>query len=87
MSAPAPPSTTPDPGRVWVRSDSLPSNWQVGAEGRECRFTVGPGHRECRRPAVARVKRGTLQWWAYCADHLYGQVLHDGVLWRQVAQP
>jgi hypothetical protein len=54
-------------------------------DGRLCRFTVGPGHKTCREPAVAALDRSSSvsssrspRWWRYCEDHLYGRRLRDG---------
>ena len=52
----------------------------VSAETRwPCRYIVGPGRKICRRPAVAELQRG-FQSWAYCADHLYGRRIRDGIV-------
>lgn len=66
--------------------------WQVyQGETRGCRFTIGPGQRQCKRPAVAVLDRACLgqraSFWAYCEDHLYGRVLHDGAIWDVVLRP
>lgn len=55
--------------------------WRLG-EGRRCRFTVGPGYRNCQQPAVAEINRSSTasrqRWWGYCGDHLYGNWIEDG---------
>jgi hypothetical protein len=48
------------------------------AGGKRCRFTVGPGKKNCQRPAVATLRRGRAGRWGYCAEHLYGRWLEDG---------
>lgn len=45
----------------------------------KCRRRVGGQHAYCRARAVAQLKRGAI-WWVYCADHLYGREIHDGVV-------
>lgn len=49
--------------------------------GKKCRRMLD-GHRYCRQPSVAETNRsgrpGGQNWWAYCADHLYGRWIEDG---------
>jgi hypothetical protein len=50
-----------------------------------CRYTVGPGHRTCKRDAVAQLCRGAGRykggvWRGYCERHLYGRRLDNGRL-------
>jgi hypothetical protein len=57
--------------------------------GMPCRFTVGPGHRACCRPSVARLDRHNRRnrFWSYCADHLYGRWIEDGQVMHWVLCP
>lgn len=88
----------PLPSDTWAARSSLPTGfrvavvdenqrahgckWTVGAEGRLCRFTVGPGHKTCRQPAAVLLHRhrygGRRNDWAYCAEHIYGRRIEDG---------
>lgn len=55
-------------------------DWQVPAPPyARCRYTVGPGHHTCGRPAVASLARGPNRW-GYCdhQEHLYGRVYDPG---------
>lgn len=53
---------------------------------RLCRGDVG-----CENNPVAKLNRsrrpGVEQWWFYCADHLYGRRIHNGVLETRIVQP
>jgi hypothetical protein len=72
-------------GYVWQWMQADP-RWQVGGDGRACRFTVGPGRATCKRPAVATLNRSSdanrPRRWAYCEQHLFGRHLHDGAVWQ-----
>lgn len=46
--------------------------------GKRCRWTAGSHGRSCKAPAVAVFERGEGNWWAYCADHMYGRWVEDG---------
>jgi len=56
------------------------ANWKVGGEGRKCRML------RCPKNAVAALMRRrrsaliSFNWWHYCADHLYGRKIEDGVV-------
>jgi hypothetical protein len=68
------------PGHHWeVVQDGNVLDWRVGGEGKRCRFTVGPNHQTCKRPAVVRMKRGS-RWWGYCdlPGHMYAYWIEDG---------
>lgn len=39
---------------------------------RPCRWTVGPGYKQCGAPAVVELMRGQ-QPWGYCPKHLFGR--------------
>jgi hypothetical protein len=56
--------------------------------GRRCR-RMGPGYVSCGKPSVAAIRRGISrpQWWAYCADHLYGHWVEDGVVMHWILKP
>jgi len=66
--------------REWVPDDSL--DWEVGGNGRKCRM------KRCNDPAVAALARRhhrksgltDFRWWYYCAAHLYGRKIEDGVV-------
>ena len=86
---PSPPIGPPD----WAPEDErdatwrwvlAQTDWEIGGNGLPCRAGGGGTRPTCGQPAVARLwrsrGRGRVQW-AYCAEHLYGRVLHDGVLW------
>lgn len=68
---------------VWVPTSTLPfaGVWTLVPRGqsRPCRFTVGPGHRQCKAPSVATMLRGRVPW-HYCGRHLYGRRIRDGVI-------
>lgn len=52
-------------------------NWEVGGHGMRCRKT------SCDKRASASLLRkhglGS-RWWYYCADHLYGRRIRDGIV-------
>jgi len=50
-----------------------------------CRYTVGPGHKTCRRRAVVKLRRRG-RWWRYCELHLYGRWIEGTKVmgWRLV---
>lgn len=55
--------------------------WKIGGEGRKCRM------KGCPNSAVAALKRARrtgatwgFSWWHYCALHLYGRKIEDGVV-------
>jgi hypothetical protein len=62
--------------REWCVDDG----WKIGGEGRRCRA------RGCRELAAAALKRRDRRgrdgfvWWFYCALHLYGRKIEDGVV-------
>jgi hypothetical protein len=70
----------PPEGYTWEWAQAH-DGWRAGGDGKMCRFTVGPGHTTCRRPAEATLLRGGAGRYGYCADHLYGRTLHDGAVW------
>lgn len=47
-----------------------------------CRMIEGKARTRCPNTAVAQFRRGhrSISWWAYCADHLYGRRLNNGVV-------
>lgn len=60
----------------WTTTKSSPST--------RCR------RRGCDHPPVAwlnRGYRGRPSWWAYCADHMYGRWVEDGVVKHWVVRP
>jgi len=51
--------------------------WKVGGDHRRCR------RKGCQAPAVAALRRkhgGSFAWWYYCAAHLYGRRIVNGVV-------
>ena len=59
--------------------------WSVGGEGRKCRMLRCPNQavaalRRHRKPTKAAPHLPNFQWWHYCADHLYGRKIEDGVV-------
>ncbi len=94
MTPPQPPPDTPfdmsappPPGYRWELHPAGP-DWSL-AEGserkRKCR------HPGCQQGAVAAINRsfrpGRRLWWFYCADHLYGRVIVDGIVMCRRAVP
>ena len=53
-----------------------------------CRYWSGQPMIFCRQKAVAQMLRGWRHqtWWAYCADHLYGRTIREGVVYYGRAQ-
>lgn len=55
--------------------------WELTETTRKCR-----GARGCDKPAVAAFRRKhrggycNHRWWYYCADHMYGRKIEDGVV-------
>lgn len=55
-------------------ADGYELDWALADDDKtRCRFTVGPGHRTCGRPAVVTLRRGKSARWGYCdlTEHLY----------------
>jgi hypothetical protein len=63
------------PDRLWTTEPEI-------IDGRLCRMKVGRA--SCRRPAVAALARSN-GWWCYCAEHLYGRRIENGVVEVEVA--
>jgi hypothetical protein len=78
---PRPPHPDPhfqlQPGYAWVVRPKRV--WRV-QEGGRCRFGAPRYGTMCGAPGVARARRGATQWWAYCAEHLFGGWIEDGVV-------
>jgi len=61
----------------WVAEND---DWKVGGDGRRCRM------KGCGADAVAALRRkhrrsfSGFTWWYYCAAHLYGRRIVDGVV-------
>lgn len=56
-------------------------------DGKRCRFGASRARPACGEPAVAALNRGKRdrpRWWAYCAEHLFGRVLVDGVVYSLI---
>lgn len=73
---------------VWRQEDD---RWRLGGDGKLCRYTVGPAHATCKRPAVATLNRA---WsdrrsnrWGYCERHLFSRHIHDGAIWSGALVP
>lgn len=53
-----------------------------------CRAGAGYRHPSCGAPSVAKLDRskdpGKRRWWYYCAEHLYGRMVVDGVIYSKV---
>lgn len=65
--------------------DSWDLKWEVMSTDhapRRCRY--GQMATRCPNYAVARLWRGPRSPWAYCADHLFGRLLHDGHIWTLI---
>lgn len=64
----------------WVPDDAWKVVQRLDGGGRTCR------RKNCRNLAVAALRRrrsnarSGFQWWHYCADHLYGREIRDGVV-------
>jgi hypothetical protein len=62
----------------------LVTNGVAGVPGRQCRLTSG--RKACGKAAVARVHRSFRRrklrghWWSYCAEHMYGRWIENGVV-------
>lgn len=66
--------------REWARDD----DWKIADLERKCRM------KGCQHQAVAALRRAHrsrylnqplgFHWWYYCADHLYGRKIEDGVV-------
>lgn len=73
-----------EPGYVWVPSEDS----RVVAEGDERRCRM----KGCRQqPVVMELARTRwnserVHWWAYCADHMYGQRIADGIVWTKARE-
>lgn len=84
---PNPPDWDPSPGFEWYVKEEDPAYWRVigptETATRICRHGRPP---ECPNRTVAAVLRGIrrMQWWMYCADHMYGRWIEDGkvLAWR-----
>lgn len=68
---------------VWVPETN--ASWQVLHHlGEDFSAYACRGKRGCMRPTVARLNRALgdakPRWYYYCAEHLYGRMIVDGVL-------
>ncbi len=63
--------------------------WRLVTVEKACRHMDGKSHHKCPNPAVAELNRGRYNnrdrrrddwWWPYCAEHLYGHRIIDGVV-------
>jgi hypothetical protein len=72
---------------AWVEDDY---GWVVldKADEHRCRYVGGHPQAHCPNRAVAALNRKRWwrgrfvdSWWHYCADHLYGRQVVDGVLY------
>lgn len=92
MTLPDPSTIKPGPPQRGSRWEWVPEAtdgfhaWRVVStfDGalRPCRWRFG--RESCKAPAVAKLLRSqppSNNWWHYCADHLYGRVVHDGRVW------
>lgn len=71
----------------WVPSSGWKLVDEVEGDRYRCRWGGGGGSRACGRPSVAALNRGRHtwmgrvdQWWHYCAEHLYGRRIENGVV-------
>lgn len=96
MSLPDPAivKTGPPPdGYRWAWTEENtdgPNAWRVVPpdQAQPCRWRAA--HLTCGVPSVAKLLRSTPpsnNWWHYCADHLYGRHVHNGVVWTIHAEP
>lgn len=95
VSRPLPP-TTPVEGHEYV-AEPEGDDWRADNSGRRCRMigSHANGRRACGKPCVARLNRGMNKrggrhvpsWWHYCADHLYGRWVEDGVVMHWILRP
>lgn len=84
---PEPPFTAPEmfgweakPSREWR---TLPAETRKRCRRRLIgRVAADGSYRTCQEPAVAELDRGRRRpmWWAYCADHMYGRWIEEGVV-------
>lgn len=74
-------------------SNGYSGDWRVATytEGQlhRCRAGAGPGRPACGAPPLVKLNRGhgKERWWFYCGEHMYGRVLHAGVIWQKVLRP
>lgn len=76
------PWDNPDPEEFHFEPVECDERWKLHI-GSPCRSML-PGHIICRAPSVAALNRGSkrVQWWAYCAEHMYGKWIEDGRVWE-----
>jgi hypothetical protein len=70
--APVPPFPL-GPGFEWRPIVDPDPAVRLPTSAKRCRWTVGPGHRQCGRPAVFEMRRGDAGWWGYCVDQVEGR--------------
>jgi len=92
MTRPAPPYGLDQfahrSGLEWAVREA--PGWRLVEGEKRCRAGASRRHTACRAPAVAELARrraryvepmnlnGTVAWWAYCADHMYGRWIENG---------
>lgn len=89
MNRPLPPANELEPGYEWVAEPESTTGiltWHVlppEEASRRCRHG-SPRNGYCTNAADAELDRGKPstgeRWWAYCADHMYGRWIEDGVV-------
>lgn len=76
------------------------ADWRLVEGEKRCRAGASRKHTACRAPAVAELARrrrrysgpsmdldGTVAWWAYCADHMYGRWIESGRILEWIIRP
>lgn len=74
---------------------AVPDTTWIAWSGYRCRWGAGPRRKACGEPTVAAMRRSRYNsrtgktgttWWAYCAAHLYGRWVEDGVVMHWIAR-
>jgi hypothetical protein len=83
------PDQAPAPGYQWAAVPDLA--WAPDTT-RRCRAGAAPHHPACGRTSAARLWRkakraGRPSWWHYCAEHMYGRWVEDGIVLHWVQRP
>lgn len=84
-----PPAFHPGPGYAWTAVEDHDRFVRLVTRQRKCRWTVGPGHKQCTRTAAIEIHRGDSGWWGYCLTdgHGYGRWLDHGRIMIWVQRP
>jgi len=99
MTRPIPHGGDPAPEGYEYRV-AVDTKWRLVTRSKPCRNQAGYHAPACGKPAVAELGRprqpgptnrqrgitATVQWWAYCPEHMYSRWVEDGKVlsWRLV---